>query len=282
MNFTEYLSHQYSVAVWPSSSSSSTQFVAPSPIYTPPASVSSPPLFCDDLDEMYSFNQNSTSNQLGYPSPLFSPMTSIENDDNTQVHGQVQYQPTQSAPSLFFPLPNTGKDFEHQPHMYHPSVAMQQQHIPSNLAYQYNPSPLEPAVTTQSEIFFNPSYQPYSVPLQQSAEHVPLNEEKPQVAPTKTSKRKSLTCQYEGCNKTFTRHYNLVSHMRTHTSERPFICPDPSCGKAFARPHDRNRHAKLHLGIKPHVCTNCRKRFARADALSRHLKVKNGCSQRYD
>lgn len=272
MNFTEYLSHQYSIPVWPSSA----QFVAPSPIYTPPASVSSPSLFSDELDEMYSFNQNSNSSQLGYPSPLFSPMSVIENDDHTQGH--VPYQPPQSASSLFFPLPNTSKEYDQQPSIYHPSGTMQQ-HLP-HLAYQYT-GPLEPA-TTQSEFFFNQSYQPYSEPMQQNAEDVTLTEEKIQASPAKTSKRKSLTCQYEGCHKTFTRHYNLVSHMRTHTSERPFVCPDPSCGKAFARPHDRNRHAKLHLGIKPHVCTNCRKRFARADALSRHLKVKNGCTQRYD
>lgn len=84
----------------------------------------------------------------------------------------------------------------------------------------------------------------------------------------------SFPCQHPGCQKTFTRHYNLTSHMRTHTAERPFACT--TCQRRFARQHDRNRHEKLHWGIKPFSCVNCQKSFARMDALNRHLRV-NGC-----
>ncbi|CAO3611555.1 unnamed protein product [Cunninghamella blakesleeana] len=82
-------------------------------------------------------------------------------------------------------------------------------------------------------------------------------------------------CQHTGCGKSFNRPYNLQSHMKTHTSERPYACS--SCGRRFARQHDRNRHEKLHWGIKPYSCSKCKKSFARMDALNRHLKVENGC-----
>ena len=60
------------------------------------------------------------------------------------------------------------------------------------------------------------------------------------------------TFQCHLCPKRFTRDYNLRSHLRTHTDERPFKCT--VCGKAFARQHDRRRHEGLHNGGKKLVC----------------------------
>lgn len=84
----------------------------------------------------------------------------------------------------------------------------------------------------------------------------------------------TFICPVEGCHKAFTRAYNLRSHQRTHTNERPFLCE--ICSKGFARQHDRKRHEKLHTNEKPFSCPGCLKKFARMDALSRHFKSETG------
>lgn len=100
---------------------------------------------------------------------------------------------------------------------------------------------------------------------------------------TKRVQKHPANFQCHLCPKRFTRAYNLRSHLRTHTDERPFVCS--VCGKAFARQHDRKRHEGLHSGEKKFVCRGnlkaggtwgCGRRFARADALGRHFRSEAG------
>jgi hypothetical protein len=100
---------------------------------------------------------------------------------------------------------------------------------------------------------------------------------------SKRMQKHPATFECHLCPKRFTRAYNLRSHLRTHTDERPFVCT--VCGKAFARQHDRKRHEGLHSGEKKFVCRGdlaggghwgCGRRFARADALGRHFRSEAG------
>lgn len=99
----------------------------------------------------------------------------------------------------------------------------------------------------------------------------------------KDAKNQAAKFQCMLCPKRFIRAYNLRSHLRTHTDERPFVCS--ICGKAFARQHDRRRHEGLHSGEKKFVCRGdlkdgqkwgCGRRFARADALGHHFRSEAG------
>ena len=81
-------------------------------------------------------------------------------------------------------------------------------------------------------------------------------------------------CPFESCGKMFSRFYNLRSHYRIHSGEKPFVCD--VCDASFARNHDLKRHQRIHSGTKPFKCELCNKTFSRNDAMTRHVKL-NSC-----
>jgi uncharacterized Zn-finger protein len=100
---------------------------------------------------------------------------------------------------------------------------------------------------------------------------------------SRISQKHPATFQCSLCPKCFTRAFNLRSHLRNHTDERPFACM--VCGKAFARQNDRKSHEALHSGEKPFVCRGalgnghrwgCGRSFARASSLGRHFRSEKG------
>lgn len=47
--------------------------------------------------------------------------------------------------------------------------------------------------------------------------------------------KRKLPCPKKGCNKEFTRRFNLESHVHgDHEGKRPFSCAYAGCGKSFA------------------------------------------------
>ncbi|KAG0736006.1 hypothetical protein G6F33_009185 [Rhizopus arrhizus] len=91
----------------------------------------------------------------------------------------------------------------------------------------------------------------------------------------------SFPCKFPNCKKVFPRPYNLKSHMRMHSLDRPYECQYKPCTWKFARLHDLKRHELQHTGLKPHTCKYCFRKFARSDALKRHWKVDTICSQAF-
>ncbi|KAF9432626.1 hypothetical protein BGZ76_010536 [Entomortierella beljakovae] len=83
-------------------------------------------------------------------------------------------------------------------------------------------------------------------------------------------------CQYPNCLRVFSRPFNLKSHLYTHKESRPYVCE--KCPKSFVRIHDLHRHEKGHFE-KAHTCIVCQSKFARQDAVTRHLKLAGGMNR---
>ncbi|CAL4067983.1 unnamed protein product, partial [Meganyctiphanes norvegica] len=78
--------------------------------------------------------------------------------------------------------------------------------------------------------------------------------------------------QCSQCDKVFTNSIDLIdliSHMNTHTEEKPYQCR--LFDKAFQQNSNLKSNTKTHTGKKPCQCTQCNRSFMNNDDLISHL-----------
>jgi len=89
---------------------------------------------------------------------------------------------------------------------------------------------------------------------------------------------KAFYCTQPGCKKSFRYRSEILRHMVTHTSKRPYVCPHKNCMKGFKRSDALATHMRIHTREKTFECPygSCKSTFSTKAGLKYHtLKHKS-------
>ena len=90
--------------------------------------------------------------------------------------------------------------------------------------------------------------------------------------------RREYACPF--CPKKTIMNSHMEEHIRTHTGEKPFPCPNEYCSYAAAQKSSLKKHIEIckfndltHLPVeRPFACSYCPKRFSQKSNCTTHMK----------